>query len=50
MYSKLDVQAFYSTLQVNSDEITSPPGPSGDVWSRDIISCHVTATSRVTAL
>jgi len=44
MYTKLDLQAFYSHIEMTSCQMTSHLGPFDDVRSRDI-SCHVTATS-----
>jgi len=37
--------AFYSHFQVTSAEMTSLPVTSGHLRSRDVISCHVTASS-----
>jgi len=44
-YPKVELQAFYSHLQVNAGQMTSLPGHFRSVKSRDIFSCHVTAAS-----
>ena len=45
MNPKLHLEAFYSHFKVTSGQMTSLPVTSGHFRSRDIISCHVTATS-----
>jgi len=42
MYSKRQLSAFYSHFQVTSGQMTSLPS---HFRSRDVISCHVTASS-----
>jgi len=44
-YPKLDLYAFYRLLQLTSVQMTSLWVTSGHVRSRNVISCHVTATS-----
>ena len=44
MYSLCQFSALYSHFQVTSGQIMSLPG-SGHLRSRDVISCHMTASS-----
>jgi len=43
-HSVRQFSAFYSHFQVTSDELTSLPVTSGQLRSRDVISCHGTAS------
>jgi len=45
MYSIRQFSAFYSHFQVTSGQMTSLGITSGHLRSRDVISCHVTASS-----